>query len=78
MNYLKYLIMEKTRKFPSVILSMYGFNHIPIQKDIFEKNNYEKQKLKRIKAAYNEKMREMKRDNKGWSKDYMIFTNTIN
>jgi hypothetical protein len=65
-------------KYPPVILGMYGYKLLPVHKDVFKKREYEKQKLKRIKAAYEKKMREMNRDHKGWNKDYITFTNSIN
>ena len=69
--------MEKI-KFPSVILGMYGYKLMPVNKDAFKKREYEKQKLKRIKAAYEKKMREHNRDHKGWNKDYIVYSNSIN
>jgi hypothetical protein len=71
-------MMNETKKFPSVILSMYGFNHIPVHREVFKKREYEKQKLKRIKAAYEAKMRQAGREHKAWNREYIVFTNTLN
>ena len=70
--------MKSIIKFPSVILGMYGFKLMPVNKQLFEKNSYEKQKLKRIKAAHAQKMREAGREHKGWNREYITFSNSLN
>jgi len=75
--------MKKTdrseHKLPSsVIAAKYGYKLMPIRKGIFRKDKYEKEKLKRIKAAYNRKMREAGRDIHGWNREYIILTNSLN
>ena len=69
--------MKTLIKFPPVILAMYGFRLIPINKQLFEKNSYEKQKLKRIKAAHTQKMRQAGREHKGWNREYITFSNSL-
>ena len=69
----------RKQKYPStVIAAKYGYKYLPIRKGLFRKNDSEKDKLKRIKAAYNRKMREAGRDTSGWNKDYIILTNSLN
>ena len=72
-------VQQRKERYPSsVIAAKYGYKLIPIRKGIFKKNDSEKEKLRRIKLAYNKKMREAGRDTTGWNREYIILTNSIN
>ena len=70
--------MTDNDKYPSVILSMYGYRHLPVRKSLFVKQDWEKEKLKRIKAAHKAKMQEFNREHSSWNKDYIVFSNSLN